>query len=104
MEQTAEPRTEQMSRRSERHHAPHQPGWRPVFGLIIFGLVLTASLTIDGFSDASPDPGLALVAAGFMLCFGVANLLDPAARRLVAGVRIGGYVMALLGFVGQFVG
>ena len=104
MQQPTEPRTEQMSRRSARHHAPHQPGWAPVFSLIIFGLVLTASLTIDGFSDASPDPGIALVAAGFMLCLGVANLLDPAARRLVAGVRIGGYVMALLGFVVQFVG
>lgn len=104
MQQPTEPRTEQMSRRSERHHASHQPGWRPVFSLIMFGLVLTASLTIDGFSGASPDPGIALVAAGFMLCLGVANLLDPAARRLVAGVRIGGYVMALLGFVVQFVG
>ena len=104
MEQPAATRTEQMSRRSERHHAPHETGWAPVFSLIIFGLVLTASLTIDGFSEASPDPGIALVAAGFMLCFGVANLLDPAARRLVAGVRIGGYVMALLGFVLQFVG
>lgn len=104
MQQPTEPRTGQMSRRSERHHAPHQPGGAPVFSLIIFGLVLTASLTIDGFSDASPDPGIALVAAGFMLCLGVANLLDPAARRLVAGVRIGGYVMALLGFVVQFVG
>ena len=104
MEQTEEVRTEQTSRPGEKPAAPHQSGWAPVFSLIVFGLVLTASLTIDGFSDASPDPGIALVAAGFMLCLGVANLLDPAARRLVAGVRIGGYVMALLGLVLQFVG
>lgn len=104
MEQTAASRTEQTPRKGRRPDASHQPGWAPVFSLIIFGLVLTASLVIDGVSDASPDPGIALVAAGFMLCFGVANLLDPAARRLVAGVRIGGYVMALLGFVVQFVG
>ena len=104
MEQTAASRTEQTPRQDRRPDASHQPGWAPVFSLIIFGLVLTASLTIDGFSDASPDPGIALVAAGFMLSFGVANLLDPAARRLVASVRIGGYVMVLLCSVAQFVG
>ena len=68
------------------------------------GLLLTATLTIDGFADVPPMPGTALVAAGLMLSIGVADLLDPAARRLVAGVRIGGYFMALLGLAVQLIG
>ena len=104
MEQRDTSRDQQSARPREGADGPHQPGWAPVFSLIIFGLVLTATLTVDGFSDASPDPGIALVAAGFMLCFGVANLLDPAARRLVAGVRYGGYVMAVIGFAVQLIG
>src|SRR5699024_10077725 len=39
-----------------------------------------------------------LVAAGLMLLLGVAELLDPAIRRLVIGVRFGGSAMTLLGF------
>ncbi|HJF51216.1 MAG TPA: hypothetical protein K8W24_15750 [Brachybacterium paraconglomeratum] len=106
MEQPAEARA-----RTEQTPRPHDevadgtgPGWRPVYGLIVFGLLLTATLTIDGFADVPPMPGTALVAAGLMLSMGVADLLDPAVRRLVVGVRIGGYVMALLGLAVQLVG
>ena len=75
-----------------------------MFSLIAFGLLLTATLAIDGFTDVPPMPGTALIAAGFMLLLGVAELLDPTSRRLVIGVRFGGVVMALLGLVVKLVG
>lgn len=103
MQQPTEPRTEQMSRPDE-NPAAAGPGWRPVFCLIAFGLLLTVTLTIDALRDASTMSGSALVFAGIMLFTGVAELLDPAARRLAAGVRYGGMAMALLGLVLQFVG
>ena len=103
MEQTAATRTEQTPRPDE-NPAATGPGWRPVFCLIGFGLLLTVTLTIDALRDASTMSGFALVYAGVMLFTGVAELLDPAARRLVAGVRYGGMAMALLGLVLQFVG
>ena len=104
MEQTAATRTEQTPRLDEKPAAQHRPGWAPVFCLTMFGLLLTVTLTIDALSDASTMSGLALTQAGIMLFTGVAELLDPAARRLVAGVRYGGMAMALLGLVLQFVG
>ena len=103
MEQPAATRTEQTPRPAEKPAAAG-PGWRPVFCLIGFGLVLTVTLTIDALRDASTMSGFALVYAGVMLFTGVAELLDPASRRLVAGVRYGGMAMALLGLVLQFVG
>lgn len=104
MEQSTETHAEQTPRQDEEVAELPGPGWRPRYGLIVFGLLLTATLTIDGFADVQPMPGTALVAAGLMLSIGVADLLDPAARRLVAGVRIGGYVMALLGLAVQLIG
>lgn len=83
---------------------PPRPSGRAVFSLIAFGLLLTANLAIDGLTGVSPMPGLALVAAGMMLLLGVAELLDPSARRLVIGVRLGGVAMALLGLVVRLVG
>src|SRR5699024_12110076 len=59
---------------------------------------VAVTLAIDGFADVPPMPGTALVAAGLMLLLGVAELLDPAIRRLVIGVRFGGSAMTLLGF------
>ena len=103
MEQPTETRIEQTPRVEKKLDTP--PRRRgAVISLIFFGLLLTVTLTIDALRDASTMSGFALVYAGIMLFTGVANLLDPAARRLVAGVRIGGYVMALLGLVLQFVG
>lgn len=83
---------------------PPRPSRRAVLALVAFGLLLTATLAIDGLTDVPPMPGVALVAAGMMLLLGVAELLDPAARRLVIGVRVGGSAMALLGFAVQLVG
>lgn len=90
-------RTDQRSELRDEFVGPTRPGWRPVFALVTFGLLLTVTLAIDGFTDVPPMPGTALTAAGCMLFLGVAELLDPAARRLVIAVRIGGMVMALLG-------
>lgn len=103
MEQPATTRTEQTPRPDE-NPAAAGPGRRPVFCLIGFGLLLTVTLTIDALRDASTMSALALTFAGITLFTGVADLLDPAARRLVAGVRYGGMAMALLGLVLQFVG
>lgn len=103
MDQTAASRTEQTPRPREESTAAGT-GWRPVFCLIGFGLLLTVTLVIDALRGGSTMSELALVFAGIMLCAGVAELLDPAARRLVAGVRYGGMAMALLGLVLQFVG
>jgi len=80
------------------------PGRRPVFSLAFFGLLLSLTLVIDALHDASKMSGSALTLAGIMLFTGVAELLDPAARRLIIGVRYGGVVMALLGFVLQVFG
>ena len=104
MEQQAATSTAQRPGLREEFTGPPRPGRRPVFSLIAFGLLLTVTLAIDGFADVPPMPGTALVAAGLMLSMGVADLLDPAVRRLVVGVRIGGYVMALLGLAVQLVG
>lgn len=83
---------------------PPRPSGRAVFCLIAFGLLLTVTLAIDGFTEGPSMAGTALVAAGMMFLLGVAELLDPAARRLVIGVRLGGTVMGLLGLVVQIVG
>lgn len=104
MEQTTASRTEQTPRQNDEVADRPGPGWRPVYGLIIFGLLLTVTLAIDALRDASTMSGFALTIAGIMLSTGVADLLDPAARRLVTGVRYGGMAMALLGLVLQFVG
>ena len=103
MEQTAEPRTEQTLHPSE---GPDSLRRRKgaVVSLIVFGLLLAVTLTIDALRDASTMSGFALTIAGIMLSIGVADLLDPAARRLIVGVRYGGMTMALLGLVLQFVG
>lgn len=103
MEQTAATRTEQTPRLDEKPAAQHRPGWAPVLSLIFFGLLLTVTLTIDALRDASTMSGLALTQAGIMLSVGVADLIDPSARRLVIGVRYGGMAMALLGFAAQFI-
>ena len=105
MEQTAEARarTEQTLRPSEGPDALRSRKGA-VISLIFFGLLLTVTLTIDALRDASTMSGFALTIAGIMLSAGVAELLDPAARRLVVGVRYGGMAMALLGLVLQFVG
>lgn len=98
------PSAEKTPRKDGEFLGPPRPGRRPVFSLIAFGLLLTATLAIDGFTDVPPMPGTALIAAGFMLLLGVAELLDPTSRRLVIGVRFGGVVMALLGLVVKLVG
>lgn len=97
-------RTDQEPRSHDESAAPARPGRRPVFGLVSFGLLLTVTLAIDGFADVAPMPGTALVMAGMMLVVGVADLLDPAARRLAAGVRLGGMAMAVLGIAVQIFG
>lgn len=74
-----------------------------MISLIFFGLLLTVTLVVDALRDASTMSGLALTQAGIMLFAGVAELLDPAARRLVDGVRCGGMAMAVLGLVLQVV-
>lgn len=104
MEQSTTTRTEQTPRPHQEATTAAGPGWRLALCLIGFGLLLTVTLAIDALSDASSMSELVLVFAGIMLCAGVAELLDPAARRLVAGVRYGGMAMALLGLVLQFVG
>ena len=104
MEQQAATSTAQRPGLREEFTGPPRPGRRPVFSLIAFGLLLTVTLAIDGFADVPPMPGTALVAAGLMLLLGVAELMDPAARRLVIGVRFGGLAMALLGLAVQFFG
>lgn len=104
MEQHTATRAETTSRSDGEFLGPPRPGWRPVYSLITFGLLLTATLAIDGLADVPPMPGTALVAAGLMLLLGVADLLDPAARRLVIGVRFGGMAMALLGLAVQLLG
>lgn len=88
----------------EERSGASRPSGRAQFGLAFFGLLLAVTLTVDAFSDAPSMQGLALTTAGLMLLIGVAELLDPAARRLVIGVRIGGVAMALLGLVLQIVG
>ncbi|HIY23179.1 MAG TPA: hypothetical protein H9837_02560 [Candidatus Brachybacterium merdigallinarum] len=98
------PSAEKTPRKDGEFLGPPRPGRRSVFSLIAFGLLLTATLAIDGFTDVPPMPGTALIAAGFMLLLGVAELLDPTSRRLVIGVRFGGVVMALLGLVVKLVG
>lgn len=70
--------------------------------LIVFGLLLTVTLVFDALSKAQGRPGFALTAAGLMLSVGVADLLDPAARRAVLGVRYGGMAMAVIGLVLQW--
>ena len=104
MEQQAATSTAQRPGLREEFTGPPRPGRRPVFSLIAFGLLLTVTLAIDGFADVPPMPGTALVAAGLMLLLGVAELMDPAARRLVIGVRFGGLAMALLGLAVQVFG
>ena len=105
MEQTtdARTRTEQTPRPSEGPDALRRRKGA-VVSLIVFGLLLAVTLTIDALRDASTMSGFALTIAGIMLSVGVAELLDPAARRLVTGVRYGGMVMAVLGLVLQWVG
>jgi len=75
-----------------------------VFCLVSLGLLLTVTLVIDALRDASTMSDYAVTLVGIMLFTGVAELLDPAARRLVIGVRYGGMAMALLGLVLQLVG
>ena len=104
MEQTAASRTRPAQDQREESVDRPGPGWRPVFCLVGFGLLLTVTLVIDALRDASTMSASALVFTGIMLFTGVADLLDPAARRLVIGVRYGGMAMALLGLVLQFVG
>lgn len=104
MEQLDTSRDQQSARPREEADGPPRAGWRPVVSLIGFGLLLVVTLLIDALSDASTMSGAALTFAGIMLLAGVADLLDPAARRLAAGVRIGGMVMALLGLAVQFIG
>src|SRR5699024_11696456 len=53
------------------------------------------SMSPAATSAVPPMPGTALVAAGLMLLLGVAEVLDPAARRLVIGVRFGGLAMEI---------
>ncbi|MCT1998538.1 hypothetical protein M3C58_10095 [Brachybacterium muris] len=98
MEQTAEPRTEQTLHPSE---GPDSLRRRKgaVVSLIVFGLLLIVTLTIDALRDASTMCGFALTIAGIMLSAAVADLLDPAARRLLASVRYSGIAMALRGLV-----
>ncbi|MFJ6044000.1 hypothetical protein [Brachybacterium paraconglomeratum] len=103
MEQPAATRTEQTPRSDERAGASSRKTGAVII-VIFFGLLLTVTLTIDALRDTSTMSSLALTQAGIMLFAGVAELLDPAARRLVAGVRYGGMAMALLGLVLQFVG
>lgn len=97
MEQSADTRTRPAHGRREEAADRPGPRWQPVFSLIGFGLLLTVTLTIDALAEPSTMSGLALIFAGIMLFTGVAELLDPAARRLVVGVRYGGMAMALLG-------
>ena len=75
-----------------------------MFCLVSLGLLLTVTLVIDALRDASTMSDYAVPLVGIMLFTGVAELLDPAARRLVIGVRYGGMAMALLGLVLQLVG
>lgn len=70
-----------------------------MISLNFFGLLLILTLTIDVPRDAPTMSGFAPTIAGIMLSAGVADLLDPAARRLLASVRYGGMMMALLGLV-----
>lgn len=103
MEQPTETRIEQTPRVEKKLDTP--PRRRgAVISLIFFGLLLAVTLTIDALRDVSTMSGFALTIAGVMLSVGVADLLDPTARRLVAGVRYGGMAMALLGLVLQWVG
>lgn len=103
MEETDATATAQSQRQHEEVAGRAGPDSRPVFCLVVFGLLLTATLVVDAPSDTSTMSGLALTFAGIMLFTGVAELLDPTARRLVAGVRYGGMAMALLGLVLQLV-
>lgn len=103
MEQTDATATAQSQRQHEEVADRPGPGWRPVFCLVGFGLLLTVTLVIDALRGGSTMSELALVFAGIMLCAGVAELLDPTARRLVAGVRYGGMAMAVIGLVLQLV-
>ena len=103
MEQTGTSRTEQTPPPSEGPDALRRRK-RAVISLIFFGLLLTVTLTIDALRDASAMSGFALTLVGILLFTGVAELLDPAARRLVIGMRSGGMAMALLGLMLQFVG
>lgn len=104
MEQSTD--TRHRPAQGQREELADRPGprWQSVFSLIGFGLLLTVTLVIDALRDASTMSGLALIFAGIMLFAGVAELLDPAARRLVVSVRYGGMAMAVLGLVLQFVG
>lgn len=97
-------RTGLRSRVRDEFTGPPRPSGYAVYALLIFGLLLSATLTIDGFTGVSPMPGTALVMAGMMLLTGVAELMDPAARRVVIGVRFGGMAMALLGIAVQLFG
>ena len=97
-------RSESTPRLRDEMTGPPRPSGRSLFGLIGFGLLLTVTLMVDALSESISMPGFALTLAGLMLLIGVAELLDPAARRLVIGVRVGGVAMALLGLVLQVVG
>lgn len=70
-----------------------------MISLIFFGMLLIETLTIDALRDASTMCGFALTIAGIKLSAAVADILDPAARRLLASVRYGGMAMALRGLV-----
>lgn len=103
MEQLDAMDTVQRARPRQGADSESSPSWRPVFCLVVFGLLLTVTLTMDALREPSTLSGSALVYAGIMLFAGVADLLDPAARRVVVGVRYGGMAMALLGLVLQLV-
>lgn len=80
---------------------PPRLGKRALFSVIGFGLLLVASLVIPVLWDVEPMPGFALVAAGMMMLLGFAELLDASNRWFVTVVRVGGLVIALLGFAIQ---
>ena len=100
MEQTAAARTRPAQEQGEEATDRRRKG--SVISLTGFGLLLTVTLVFDALSDSQGRPGFALTIAGLMLSVGVADLLDPAARRVVLGVRYGGMAMAVIGLVLQW--
>ncbi len=73
------------------------------YAVVAFGLLLLASLVIPSVTavDAMPESSLTMV--GLMVLLGFAELIDPQRRTLINTLRIGGAVVALLGFVLRFV-
>lgn len=77
---------------------PPRPSLRARVSAVGFTVLLVATLVAPAVLDVEAMPGTSLVALGMLLLLGFAELIDASSRRFVLAVRLGGIVIALLGF------